>query len=96
MTEDLSKSATMDLAVSAVPHDQVERLEARARRSGVSRDEYVRRLIERDLDAPTMDEIFAPFRDAVEASGISDAELTALFEDARNEVWEEWKRTGKA
>jgi hypothetical protein len=34
----------------------------------------------------TFDEILAPFRDAVERSGISDEELDALFSEARREA----------
>jgi hypothetical protein len=37
----------------------------------------------------TFDEICAPFAEAVAASGISDEEFDRLFEEAREEVWQE-------
>jgi predicted transcriptional regulator len=40
---------------------------------------------------PTFDEIFAPLRQEVQASGIGDEELDGLLEQAREEVWQEKK-----
>jgi hypothetical protein len=65
-------------------------LEKRARAEGCDIKGYVEKLVERDVNrAPTFDEILAPFRDAVERSGISDEELDALFTEARREVSKE-------
>jgi hypothetical protein len=62
-------------------------LEKRARAEGCDIKGYVEKLVERDVNrAPTFDEILAPFRDAVERSGISDEELDTLFTEARREV----------
>jgi hypothetical protein len=62
-------------------------LEKRARAEGYDIKGYVEKLVERDVNrARTFDEILAPFRDAVERSGISDQELDTLFADARREV----------
>jgi hypothetical protein len=99
MTEQLPQQktpATKTLEIPGVSEEQIRQLDERARQAGTDRGEFVKRLIARELDTPTIDEIFAPFRQAVAESGITDEELTALFEEARDEVWEEWKRKGKA
>jgi len=62
-------------------------LEKRARPEGCDIRGYVEKLVERDVNrAPTFDEILAPFRDAVERSGISDEELDTLFTEARRDA----------
>ncbi len=38
----------------------------------------------------------APFAAEVEASGLTEDELDAVIDQARTEVWEEWKAKGKA
>jgi hypothetical protein len=61
-------------------------LAERARADGCDVEEYVRKLIDDDLvRGTTFDEILAPFRQAVEASGISDSELDLIFTEARRE-----------
>jgi len=48
---------------------------------------YVEKLVEKEVNRGRIfDEILAPFRDAVERSGISDEELDTLFSEARREV----------
>src|SRR2546430_1525853 len=62
-------------------------LEKRARAEGCDVKGYVEKLVARDVNRePTLDEVLAPFRDAVERSGISDEELDTLFSEARREV----------
>jgi hypothetical protein len=62
-------------------------LEKRARAEGCDVQGYVQKLVEKEVNRErTFDEILAPFRDAVERSGISDEELDAVFTDARKEV----------
>ena len=62
-------------------------LEKRARAEGCDVNGYVEKLVERDVNrAPTFDEILAPFRDAVERSGISDEELDTLFGESRRDA----------
>lgn len=59
-------------------------LEERAKAEGCDVQGYVKKLIEKDVRrSRTFDEILAPFREAVEKSGISDDELEALFTTAR-------------
>ena len=62
-------------------------LEKRARAEGCDVKGYVEKLVEKEVNRErTFDEILAPFRDAVERSGISDEELDALFTEARKEA----------
>jgi hypothetical protein len=50
----------------------------------------VEKLIDKEVHRErTFDEILAPFRDAVERSGISDDDLDAFFTEARREVSKE-------
>lgn len=63
-------------------------LEKRARADGSDIEGYVKKLIEEDVSRQrTFDEILAPFRQAVERSGISDDELDSLFTEGRREVF---------
>lgn len=63
-------------------------LEKRARADGCDIEGYVKKLIEEDVSRKrTFDEILAPFRQAVERSGISDDDLDSLFTQARKEVF---------
>jgi hypothetical protein len=56
---------------------------------------YLSQLAEKDASngvtprPVTFDEILDPVRQGFAESGMSEAELTALFEDAREEVWQE-------
>ena len=62
-------------------------LEERAKADGCDLKAYVKKLIEKDVNRKrTFDEILAPFRQAVETSGISDGDLDTLFSEARREV----------
>jgi hypothetical protein len=68
--------------------DMKSQLEKRARANGCDIERYVKKLIEEDVSRErTLDEILAPFRQAVERSGISDDELGSLFTEARKEVF---------
>jgi len=71
--------------------DEEERqLAERAARNGRDLPEYVRLLIERDIQKPlAVDEALTPFRRQVEESGMSDDELGDFFEEVREEVWQE-------
>ncbi len=66
-------------------------LEQRARERGYSDvTAYVERLITTDLLAATsFDEILAPIHQAFQASGLSEEEAKALFEAAREDVYQE-------
>ena len=63
-------------------------LEKRAKADGCDVQDYVKNLIKKEVKRKqTFDEILAPFRQAVETSGISDDELDSLFTEARKEVF---------
>jgi len=64
-------------------------LEKRAKADGCEVQDYVKKLITKEVNRQrTFDEILAPFRQAVEKSGVSDDELDALFTEARKEVFQ--------
>lgn len=68
-------------------------LEQRAQERGY-RDvsKYVERLISTDLlAARSFDDILAPIRKTFQESGTADDELESLFEEAREEVYQERK-----
>lgn len=67
--------------------DQLLRLDERARLAGKSAAAYLSGLVDWDLSiGPSLEEILAPFRQQVAESGLGDAELDDLFEDARSDV----------
>ncbi|MCD9187791.1 MAG: hypothetical protein LUM44_15325 [Pyrinomonadaceae bacterium] len=69
-----------------------DRLKHRASAKGFEVGEYVKKLIEEDSEKlRSIDEIFAPFRENVEKSGVSENELNDIFTQARKEVFAERK-----
>ena len=65
-------------------------VEEKARTNGKDFAGYVEDLLQKDArTAKTIDEILAPFRREVEASGITDEDLDVLIEEAREEVYQE-------
>ena len=86
----------MELIIT-VPDEAKAALEQRARERGYHNvTTYVERLVTTDLlTAQSFDDILAPVRQAFHASGMAENELDALFEDAREEVHQEQKSTGK-
>jgi hypothetical protein len=92
--EALEMAQTHTIQISGIPGELLRRLDERVRERGGNRSGYIRELVEREIRKPTLSEILAPFRQQVKESGISDEELMALFEEAREEVWQE-KQTWK-
>jgi hypothetical protein len=66
-----------------IPEELERKLIDRARATGQDAGQYVQSVLERNLAGPSLDEVLAPFRDQVERSGMSDDELDALVEQAR-------------
>jgi len=65
-------------------------LEERARAEGCDVKDYLEKPVEKEVNRErTFDEILAPFRAAVERSGISDEDLDTLFRKARKEASKE-------
>lgn len=58
----------------------------RASRQGIDVDHYLTKLIDRDLTTLTIDEILAPFRADVAATGMTQEELDQFFKGVRKEV----------
>jgi hypothetical protein len=69
--------------------EQERRLTERAAQAGQEVSTYVHYLIDRGLAAETLDAILAPVRRDFEQSGMSDEDLAALVEEAREDIWRE-------
>jgi hypothetical protein len=81
-----------------------EKLRQRAAESGQTLEEFLQQLVEREArgsngtpeaappTARTLDDILAPVRKGFEDSGLTEEELTGLFEEAREEAWQERQR----
>ncbi len=73
-----------------LPPDLEEELRSRASANGQGVAEYVVYALEEKLRGkPTVDEILAPFRKQVEASGMTDDELGSFWDEMREEVWQD-------
>jgi hypothetical protein len=86
---------TMTLTIN-LPKEVGVALENKAQKSGRNAVEFVEDLVIKEIEAPSLDEILAPFRREVEASGITDGELDELFTQARREVFKAKKERLKA
>jgi plasmid stability protein len=70
-----------------LPKEVERKLTERAARTGRPVESVALELIERGIAGDrSLDEILMPFREQVAASGLSDADLEAMFEEARDEV----------
>ena len=79
----------MDITIT-IPPEMQDKLQQRAKDTGRDVAEYVEKLIEQDLSArPSIDEILAPVRKQFAGSGMTEAELDALVEEVRDEIWRE-------
>ena len=80
--------------LSLTPEEE-RRLFARATKKGQDVANYLRILVEEDLKRPpAFSEILAPIHEEFRQSGMTEDELSALIEEAREEVWQE-KQRGK-
>jgi hypothetical protein len=78
----------MTITITLRP-EQERRLAERAARAGQDVDAYVHQLIDRDLDAESLEVILAPVRRHFEESGMTDDDLAALVEEVREDIWQE-------
>ena len=70
-----------------IPEELILNLEQRAQNAGLQREQYLTQLFTRELSSPPgLDEILSGFRSEVKASGISDSELTDLFNQERADL----------
>lgn len=82
---------TDTIQISGLPETVIQAVSDRAQAIGTTSEEYIRYLIEEDLSSASLNMrvLFAPVREQIKASGVSDDELTALLEEARDEVFRE-------
>ncbi len=78
------------IEISNLPESVVKALSKRDEEAGTTPAEYVRYLIEEDLaSSMSLRVLFAPVREQIKESGISEEELNALLEEAREEAFRE-------
>jgi hypothetical protein len=83
------KSRPMTITITLSP-DEEKRLLERASLSGQDVEGYIHRLIERHIKASdTLAALLAPVRQQFAESGMSEDELDAIVEEAREDVWRE-------
>jgi hypothetical protein len=81
---------TDTIEVSGLSESVVKAVGERAKEVGVATEDYVRYLIEEDVASPlSVRVLYAPVREQIKASGISEDELDNLLEEAREEVFRE-------
>ena len=86
----------MTLTIELPP--AVERqLRQRAEKAGVPAADLAADALQRWLDQPpTWEEVVAPVAAQVAASGMTEDEIDAFFQEVREEVWQDRKRRGEA
>lgn len=98
------------IEVTGIPDDLLKLLDERVRQAGIDRTEYILKLLQRDLlstppqshrdarpDADmTLAELLLPVHQQVKESGITEEELDDLFEEIREEVWQELQQKSGA
>ena len=78
------------IEISGLPPGTKKAIEALSQSKGKSAEEYLRMLIEAEiLSEQTFTEILAPIRESFRESGMSEQQLDALLEDARDKVHRE-------
>ena len=88
------KMDTATIEVVGLPETIVKALDARANEIGTTPTEYLRFLLVEDLSRPTsLRALYAPVREQIKASGISDDALDELLAEAREEAYQ--ARQGK-
>jgi hypothetical protein len=78
----------MSMTIS-IPTELEQKIAERAASRGLPLEEYVREVLRRDAEAPSLDEILAPVREQFAASGMTEEELDALVEKERQAIWDE-------
>lgn len=84
-----SSGAAMSVTID-LPAELEQSVRQHAARSGQDVQAFVVQAVQEKLaKAQTFANLSAPFAAAVAASGLDEAELDQLFEEARTEVWQE-------
>lgn len=73
----------------SLPPNTEELLRERAKANGQDVSSYAARLLHEVLVTPSVEELLAPFREQVEASGMTDAQLELLGKELQREVRQE-------
>ena len=82
-------AATLNLRVKGFGKSKIDALAKKAQRLGLTPDQYVRRLLENDLEADrraqttSFAEMMAPVREDFRESGMSEADFDAMVDRAR-------------
>ena len=78
------------IEISGLPESVVKSLGERAKEVGTTTPDYVRYLIEKDISSPiSLRVLYAPVREQIKTSGISEDDLDTLLEEARAEADQE-------
>jgi hypothetical protein len=81
---------TETIEITGLPAGTIAALEQIGRDKRKGSEELVREMIEAEiLAASSFDEILAPIRQGFKESGLSEEELDTLFEEAREEVYQD-------
>ncbi len=81
---------TETIEITGLPLGTITALEELVRSRGKSIEDYLRDLIQTDiLSERPFSEILEPIRRSFDESGMSEEELDALFEEAREKVYQE-------
>lgn len=78
----------MTITISLSP-EQEKRLAERAAQVGQEVVPYIHHLIDRDIQAESLDAILTPVRRNFEQSGMTDEDIAALVEEVREDIWRE-------
>ncbi len=82
----------MNLTAIQLPTETIQALSVIAKEKGKTAEEYVRDMVDTEiLAAKPFAEILAPMQQGFTESGMAEEEITALFEQAREEVYQESK-----
>jgi predicted DNA-binding protein len=80
----------MELGTIQLPMRTIQALSDIAREKGKTTEQYVYEILETQiLASKSFDEILAPIRQGFKESGMSEDEITAMFEKARDEVYQD-------
>lgn len=81
---------TETIEITGLPEGTRDAIRELSHRQGKSEDEYLRTLIEGELlSQMSFAEILAPIREGFRKSGMTEEQLDALFEQAREKVHQE-------
>ena len=81
----------MTISISISPEAEAK-LRERAAANGQPPDVYAAKVLEAAVTAPSIDELLAPARQQIAASGMNDRQLDEFLEELREEAWQQKRR----